>query len=367
MSSANRFMGDIVDLRPLDVVCGRGDQNVSRDGNARFYKVIDRYKVQYMAAKTRHEKTIIIGRIISGVSPGRFIKKHDTLEGAYVALQEKEIRQKICHAVRYRTKNRTEGLPPPTERPPDPVSADTVAASRTQKQGSSTATAAAIRQLNAATPQAQAFVGSHVGTAKVPAAAARLHNVVGYTGQRGPEHVPNRFSFPQDMVTLQNAAWMGMPQQQQPQPQQPANPSSPQQQGLSRFSFQTFHPTQESLVAQGMMMSNNGMELGHRQNPSSLSLVPLVEASSSHASTSVDQRDKTDLSNMQERAEPIRSDFAASTAHQVTSQAGRTETTSSNNESSPQWLSNTTVSRPGSPLFSGEDLNSVLGRPEEYH
>ena len=120
-------------LQPEDVVCGRGDQHVAAAGNARFYRLIDDHLEHYLSADTKFEKSRVVLTIFTAIAPGRFLKKrtnnnnnnnnnqdppdeqdqeHDDEAGhdVYVRMHDKEARQKISHALRYRLKARHAAL-----------------------------------------------------------------------------------------------------------------------------------------------------------------------------------------------------------------------------------------------------------------
>ena len=139
-----------VELRPEDIVSGRGDQNVAASGNARFYRLIDEHSAQYTGAVTKFEKSHVVQTIYCAVAPGRFLKKVTTKPAAaatttatmntttrrgndsssrshvgdddddddddassqdrhYIEMTDKEARQKISHALRYRLKTQNNG------------------------------------------------------------------------------------------------------------------------------------------------------------------------------------------------------------------------------------------------------------------
>lgn len=106
MMNETDMLMPIYEPGPFDVVCGRGDQNASRWGNMRFYEIIDEYKEKYMATPSRHAKSQIVASIFNAIAPGRFVKRHDSIEGAYTVLEDKEARKKISHAMRYRVKTK---------------------------------------------------------------------------------------------------------------------------------------------------------------------------------------------------------------------------------------------------------------------
>lgn len=98
--------------RPLDIVCGRGDQHATHPGNVRFYRAIDSGIIRYDAATTKFEKSQVVHSIFQVLSStSKFLRRHPG-DGTYSLVADKDARQKISHALRYRK----HGRPTPTKR-----------------------------------------------------------------------------------------------------------------------------------------------------------------------------------------------------------------------------------------------------------
>jgi hypothetical protein len=93
--------------RPLDIVCGRGDQHATHPGNVRFYRAIDSGVLKYDAATTKFEKSQVVHSIFQILSStSKFLRRH-TGDGTYSLVADKDARQKISHALRYRKHGRS--------------------------------------------------------------------------------------------------------------------------------------------------------------------------------------------------------------------------------------------------------------------
>lgn len=110
----------IPELGANDILIGRGFQYEGHPGNVFFYETIDSFMVEYFDASTKGEKTSIISKVHDHLTEsGRFVK-YDSSSKTYMLVDEKEARQKISHALRYRRQTLgTTALP--TELAPAPV------------------------------------------------------------------------------------------------------------------------------------------------------------------------------------------------------------------------------------------------------
>lgn len=84
-----------------DVLCGRGQTNVSHDGNQRLRDTICLHLDTYVSAKSRLEKTLLVAEIVKGVqeSGGKFLRK-DRKSGKWFDIGEKRSCEKVGHALR---------------------------------------------------------------------------------------------------------------------------------------------------------------------------------------------------------------------------------------------------------------------------
>ena len=87
---------------PYDIICGRNCDAQKWIGNRRFRVTIMIFLEQYLAAKTRDDKSLVIKSVIAllqdcGGVGARFIKK---VGATYIPIEEKQIREKIGHAFR---------------------------------------------------------------------------------------------------------------------------------------------------------------------------------------------------------------------------------------------------------------------------
>eukprot|EP00977_Amphora_coffeiformis_P015780 scaffold4723_cov172-Amphora_coffeaeformis.AAC.13 len=104
-------------FREQDIVLGRGAQYANNPGNRRFYQAIDNGIPHYDAAKSKHEKSNVVLSIFRSLTTEnrRFVGKNDE-DGSYEQLVlkalfstiDKDARQKISHAVRYRKQHKSE-------------------------------------------------------------------------------------------------------------------------------------------------------------------------------------------------------------------------------------------------------------------
>jgi hypothetical protein len=83
----------------FDVLCGRHKDAFNNVGNRRFRVTVSLWITRYVNAPTRQDKSLIIHSISALVreTGGRFLKNRN---GALVELSDKEIREKIGHALR---------------------------------------------------------------------------------------------------------------------------------------------------------------------------------------------------------------------------------------------------------------------------
>lgn len=87
----------------FDVVCGRGKGSYNRKGNKRFRQIVKRFIPEYTAAKTKFEKSTVLGNIIDVTraqnnGQTRFVKLDE--DGNYYELSDDATREKTGHTIR---------------------------------------------------------------------------------------------------------------------------------------------------------------------------------------------------------------------------------------------------------------------------
>jgi hypothetical protein len=95
------YDGDLVtDLKPDDVVLGRGMGPYEHTGNAKFREIICDFRSEYLAANKRMTKDKIAHKAIQIIKArkGRFIRK---MEYVYVIVDEKTAVEKTKQALRF--------------------------------------------------------------------------------------------------------------------------------------------------------------------------------------------------------------------------------------------------------------------------
>jgi len=95
-----RYKTLIESLSPYDVVCGRGSLAFNNIGNRRFRLLISMNVSRYNKSDGRHRKGLFIGSLVRtfiGEIGARFFKMKN---GQLVELTERQIRQKVGHALR---------------------------------------------------------------------------------------------------------------------------------------------------------------------------------------------------------------------------------------------------------------------------
>ena len=92
-----------LDIRPNDVLFGRGKTVVEHPGNMKFRNIVGRHMEEYEAA-SRLEKTCMTEHIVELVksSDGRFLKRDDG--GDWEEVDDETARKKVAHAFRNRRK-----------------------------------------------------------------------------------------------------------------------------------------------------------------------------------------------------------------------------------------------------------------------
>ena len=92
-----------IEVRPDDILVGRGFQYEGNPGNAMFQEVIESSLAEYKAAQGRPGKTRVVKRIYDElIQTSRFLRI-DSATGSCSVCSTKEARQKISHALRYRS------------------------------------------------------------------------------------------------------------------------------------------------------------------------------------------------------------------------------------------------------------------------
>lgn len=92
---------------PFDVVCGRGKGSYNRPGNKRFRSLVATYIPQYLSAKSKVDKSVVLNTIIDKVhsfsnpdsgTPAQFVKY--TKGTGWVMIGDDHAREKVGHAIR---------------------------------------------------------------------------------------------------------------------------------------------------------------------------------------------------------------------------------------------------------------------------
>lgn len=85
---------------PNDVVCGRGKGSYMREGNKKFRSLVRDHVEEYVRAKTKLDKSMVLSSIVDKVREqfnGRFIKKQ---KGCWYEIGDELAREKVGHAIR---------------------------------------------------------------------------------------------------------------------------------------------------------------------------------------------------------------------------------------------------------------------------
>mmetsp|Transcript_10215 Transcript_10215/g.19606 ORF Transcript_10215/g.19606 Transcript_10215/m.19606 type:complete len:209 (-) Transcript_10215:65-691(-) len=85
---------------PNDVVCGRGKGSYNRPGNKRFRAMVQEHVDEYVQAKTKLDKSMVLSAIVEKVREqwhGRFVKQK---KGAWEEIGDEQAREKVGHAIR---------------------------------------------------------------------------------------------------------------------------------------------------------------------------------------------------------------------------------------------------------------------------
>lgn len=92
-----------IELQPDDILVGRGFQYEGNPGNAMFQEAIESAVAEYNAAPTRKGKTEVVKRIFHELSQTSRFLRLDASTGRGIRCSMKEAKQKISHALRYRS------------------------------------------------------------------------------------------------------------------------------------------------------------------------------------------------------------------------------------------------------------------------
>lgn len=104
--SSTSFVNDIgqplppdYQVKPEDIVCGRGKSHCNRPGNRRLRELVEAQLPTYQQAKNKLDKTMVLHAIVEQVmeSGARFVKQKD---GAYQELSADQAREKVGHLMR---------------------------------------------------------------------------------------------------------------------------------------------------------------------------------------------------------------------------------------------------------------------------
>lgn len=93
----------IIELRYDDILVGRGFQYESHPGNAIFHDAIEGALPEYMAAPTRKGKSEVVKRLFQQLSASTRFLRLEPSNGCYYRTSGKESKQKISHALRYKS------------------------------------------------------------------------------------------------------------------------------------------------------------------------------------------------------------------------------------------------------------------------
>ena len=85
---------------PNDVVCGRGKGSYNRPGNKKFRALVQDHVQEYVQAKTKLDKSMVLSSIVEKVREecgGRFVKQK---KGCWHEIGDEQAREKVGHAIR---------------------------------------------------------------------------------------------------------------------------------------------------------------------------------------------------------------------------------------------------------------------------
>lgn len=89
-----------------DIVLGRGNAQAWRHGNKHLHALLDNSNSRYQSALTTTAKRVIIHEIYMNTKTiGRFLQRSEANDG-YFEISEREAKEKIGHALRYRNKRK---------------------------------------------------------------------------------------------------------------------------------------------------------------------------------------------------------------------------------------------------------------------
>ena len=168
----------------MDVIFGRGKGLQKHPGNKRMRSIIDRYKVEYHAAKRAEKKDLVVQVYNEIVEGGvRFLKKLDD-ENTWIVVDEPVAMEKVSHTLRCRrllkgsAKEKEADAPPrkDAKQPPAPSSKVARLPSSANKAGLSSSSVASG---TAALPQPGALPLSSIQGAANPYLAASLYGNLG--------------------------------------------------------------------------------------------------------------------------------------------------------------------------------------------
>ena len=89
------------EIGPNDVVCGRGKGSYNRPGNKKFRALVQEHVREYMKAKTKLDKSMVLSSIVERVrdqNGGRFVKRRRN--GEWYEIGDDQAREKVGHAIR---------------------------------------------------------------------------------------------------------------------------------------------------------------------------------------------------------------------------------------------------------------------------
>jgi len=92
-------LGDGYKPTDFDVVCGRGKGSYNKPGNRRFRAIVKEHIPEYLATRTKFDKSNVLNKIIDVIrEKGHFVKKDKN--GAWYEINDDQAREKVGHTIR---------------------------------------------------------------------------------------------------------------------------------------------------------------------------------------------------------------------------------------------------------------------------
>jgi hypothetical protein len=89
--------------REFDVVCGRGKGSYNRPGNLHMRRIVRTYIDEYLAAKSKLDKSIVLNKVLEEVrsqGDGSAMLVKQNKDGSWMEIGDDQAREKIGHAIR---------------------------------------------------------------------------------------------------------------------------------------------------------------------------------------------------------------------------------------------------------------------------